>query len=180
MDVYDPRPVDRLSYVNRRTHLAKRRTLRMSSANDPPLPSGVMRRAPPEEPATRRGQDAPRVLLVDDVPLTRACLAQMLRLRGCMVEVASDGQEGLARWRAARFELLLTDWQMPRLDGVALLLQLIDEDIHRVTRPVLMTGSDPRSEALRPLRARRVTVLSKPLRGADLDGLVASLVGRRS
>jgi CheY-like chemotaxis protein len=58
-----------------------------------------------------------RVLVVDDDPRIRDVLTGYLILDGHAVETAADGREGLARFRADRFDLVVTDFAMPELLG---------------------------------------------------------------
>jgi two-component system chemotaxis sensor kinase CheA len=64
--------------------------------------------------------DAPKrlkVLLVDDSPIARATEAALVKALGHQVEEAQDGEEGLSMARASTYDLILTDVQMPRMDG---------------------------------------------------------------
>lgn len=63
---------------------------------------------------------APRVLVVEDEPGIRRLLVRFLSARGCAVEVAADGTEGLSLLGAHRFDVVVCDITMPRLDGVRL------------------------------------------------------------
>lgn len=72
---------------------------------------------PVESQATRRL----KVLLVDDSPIARATESALVRALGHEVEEAQDGEDAWERLaRGAQFDLILTDVQMPRLDGFAL------------------------------------------------------------
>ena len=63
-----------------------------------------------------------RILCAEDDELLLACTAELLHLRGYDVDCATDGRQALDKLLKARaaFDLLITDRQMPRLDGVAL------------------------------------------------------------
>jgi chemotaxis protein histidine kinase CheA len=61
-----------------------------------------------------------RVLLVDDSPIARATESALVKALGHIVEEAQDGEEGYAKLQANTYDLLLTDVQMPRLDGFSL------------------------------------------------------------
>ena len=65
-----------------------------------------------------------RVLLADDSALTRAMLARVLTTSGHSVVEAEDGEAALSKLTDGDFDLLLTDIDMPRLDGVGLLRRL--------------------------------------------------------
>jgi two-component system response regulator MtrA len=59
-----------------------------------------------------------RILLVEDDPSIREVTAIGLRAAGFTVETASDGREGLDRFGAEAFDLVLLDVMLPRLDGL--------------------------------------------------------------
>jgi two-component system, cell cycle response regulator len=65
--------------------------------------------------------DAPaRVLVIEDDPLTRRTHAEALIAAGHLVDTAEDGQAGFEKVLASRPDIVLTDWMMPRMDGVTL------------------------------------------------------------
>ena len=69
-----------------------------------------------EQPTTKRL----KVLLVDDSPIARATESALVRALGHTVEEATDGEEAWLRLGQAPYDLVLTDVQMPRLDGFSL------------------------------------------------------------
>lgn len=66
------------------------------------------------------GRPSGTVLVVDDDDEMRAVLRHVLELDGWRVAEARDGREALARLTEARPDVVLTDLEMPRLDGVGL------------------------------------------------------------
>jgi two-component system, sensor histidine kinase and response regulator len=60
-----------------------------------------------------------RVLLAEDNPVNQEVACELLKRAGLVVETAADGEAALARLGAARFDAVLMDVQMPRLDGLA-------------------------------------------------------------
>lgn len=70
--------------------------------------------------ATRSDGSERRILYAEDSIITREYAAGVMRSRGFHVVEASDGQEALELLGKERFDLLLTDLQMPRLDGFKL------------------------------------------------------------
>ncbi len=61
-----------------------------------------------------------KVLLVDDSPIARATESALVRALGHVVEEAQDGEDGWSRLQSGVYDLILTDVQMPRLDGFSL------------------------------------------------------------
>ena len=79
-----------------------------------------------------------RILLVEDSSTMRRMLSTMLREDGFEVETANDGLQGLAKARLEpRPELILTDYEMPELDGAGL-CQAVKADKELRSIPVLM------------------------------------------
>jgi two-component system chemotaxis sensor kinase CheA/two-component system sensor histidine kinase and response regulator WspE len=83
---------------------------------------GLLRRA---EGRPLRAEQAvasrPRVLVVEDAPVVRAMLADVLADAGFEVETAGDGADALASIERAEPHLVVSDMDMPRLDGMSLL-----------------------------------------------------------
>jgi two-component system, OmpR family, response regulator len=100
----------------------------------------------------------PRILAIDDNAAIRELLRIVLEGEGYEVIEAADGAEGLQRYQAAPTDLVITDLQMPGMDGLELLMALQ----RLVPTPVLMAISGDR-DAL--TQARRFTqhTFEKPL-----------------
>jgi CheY-like chemotaxis protein len=81
-----------------------------------------------------------RVLLVDDSPIARATEAALVKALGHTVDEAQDGEEGLARVRAGAYDLVLTDVQMPKMDGFTLTRRIkLAPELRRM--PVIILSS---------------------------------------
>jgi two-component system cell cycle response regulator len=72
---------------------------------------------PRERPSKDTSPEPLRILLVDDIPIQRKVLGRLLTKAGHRVETAGNGEEALARLLAQPFDVLLTDWEMPGMDG---------------------------------------------------------------
>ena len=88
-------------------------------------------------PSTARGA---RILLVDDEPAIRRALAEIMRLRGLLVETAPNGAAGLRAAIARTPDLILLDIMMPGLDGGAVAQRLKSDDRTRDIPLVAITG----------------------------------------
>jgi two-component system chemotaxis sensor kinase CheA len=82
----------------------------------------------------------PVILVVDDSITTRSLERTILESQGYQVRVAVDGLEALAQLRTERADLVITDIQMPRLDGYGL-LEEIKKDRHLADIPVIVVTS---------------------------------------
>jgi len=80
--------------------------------------------------AEAREMEAPsiRILVVDDDLYARQAMMERLRSRGYQVKGAEDGLQALHHLQRERFNLVITDIQMPRMDGVALLREICRND----------------------------------------------------
>jgi two-component system chemotaxis sensor kinase CheA len=97
----------------------------------------------PSEPV--REQVSPSILVVDDSLTTRTLEKSILEANGYRVQVAVDGLEALARLRIEKVDLVITDIQMPRMDGFGLLEAMKkDSSLHRI--PVIVVTSLDRRE----------------------------------
>lgn len=81
---------------------------------------------------------AKRIMVVDDEEGTRDLLSDVLTSMGFKVTLAGDGQESLDRMRGRRFDLIITDINMPRLDGIGLLKRMKKEG--RKEKVIIMSG----------------------------------------
>lgn len=114
-----------------------------------------------------------RVLAVEDNPINRVILAEQLQALGCEVELAQDGVEALQLCRERTFDLVVTDINMPRLDGYGLVRQLRDEG-----NPVPVIGASANAtaeERERYLASGMQGYLSKPIDIARLRKAITAL-----
>ena len=112
-----------------------------------------------------------KVLIVDDEPLYRHGLFEMLRRPGLKVETAADGDEALRLFRRGGHRLVISDLSMPGLDGLGLMRAVKRESPG--TRFVLLSGVGTIQAALTAVREGADDFLEKPLTRAQLDGVLA-------
>ena len=115
----------------------------------------------------------PRVLIVDDEDSMRMLVVRAIAMDGHHTVTAQDGAEALeilTREQGA-FDLLLTDIQMPIMDGIALALATA-RDFPKLTI-LLMTGFADQRERAYGLNAIAHDVISKPFSVADIRTAVA-------
>ena len=107
-----------------------------------------------------------RILVVDDDRTTRHVLSKVLTNAGFTTSVAKDGVEALKTLQSKRFDLLLLDVWMPRMNGIELLAKLRT----RKTRPrvVVMTSDDAPETLLKAVREQAFKYVHKPVESAVL------------
>ena len=121
-----------------------------------------------------------RVLIVDDEEPMRMLVARAVAMDGHEITTAADGAEALDILTSAdaAFDLLLTDIQMPVMDGIALALTAA-RDLPQLTI-LLMTGFADQRERASGLSAIAHDVISKPFSVADIRTAVADALASRS
>ncbi len=127
-------------------------------------------------PAALPAEAVARVLVIDDEEPVREALADMLRLKHHQVVVATQGAEGLERFQAAPFDLVMTDLAMPGMSGwqVAQAVKALRPDVP----VVLVTGWGVELPA-EQLRANGVDrVMTKPFKIDQVQEVVASFRSR--
>ncbi|MGV7210057.1 hybrid sensor histidine kinase/response regulator [Oxalobacteraceae bacterium A2-2] len=86
-----------------------------------------------------------RILVVDDSLTVREMERKLLQGRGFQVDIAIDGMDGWNVVRSGDYDLVITDVDMPRLDGIEL-VSLIKKDIHLHKLPVMIVSYKDRPE----------------------------------
>jgi CheY-like chemotaxis protein len=66
----------------------------------------------------------PSILVIDDEPQLRSLLKQMLERKGYQVDVASNGKEGIQKFRKQAADLIITDLIMPEKEGLETIMEL--------------------------------------------------------
>jgi CheY-like chemotaxis protein len=131
--------------------------------------------------AETREEIGPRVLVVDDSISVRRLLARQLRNLGFQVDEVTDGLQALGRLRDRSYDLIVTDLEMPRLDGFTLLAELRRVESMASIPVVVASTRDDREtrRRVRELGAREF--LAKPVDPFDLirsiKPLLATLQG---
>jgi diguanylate cyclase (GGDEF)-like protein len=116
------------------------------------------------------------LLLVEDEPTQRLLMSRMLRAAGYSVDVAENGETALRMIKTGKYQLVLTDWEMPGLDGITL-CRLVREANLPSVYILLLTSHGAVAHAVEGLRAGANDFIRKP---ADETELVARLdAGRR-
>jgi CheY-like chemotaxis protein/anti-sigma regulatory factor (Ser/Thr protein kinase) len=107
-----------------------------------------------------------RILIVDDDRTTRHVLSKVLTGAGFTTSVAKDGVEALKALKAGRFDVLLLDVWMPRMNGLDLLGKLRNDK----TRPriVVMTSDDAPETLLKAVREQAFRYVHKPVESVEL------------
>jgi diguanylate cyclase (GGDEF)-like protein len=103
-----------------------------------------------------------KILLVDDEPTQRIIVARLLKRGGYEVETAANGLEALAKLDAGDFPLMITDWEMPEMDGVAL-CRAMRSRARGYTYTILLSARDAIEHLVAGLQSGADDYLIKPV-----------------
>ncbi len=111
-----------------------------------------------------------KFLVVDDFPTMRRIVRNLLKELGFEnVDEAEDGQMALDKLRGGGFDFVVSDWNMPNLDGLAMLKQ-IREDPALSKLPVLMVTAEAKKENIvAAAQAGASGYVVKPFTAATLE-----------
>ncbi len=118
-----------------------------------------------------------RILVVEDEENIADYLVTGLREEGYAVEHAADGTTGWDRVQGETWDLVLLDWWLPGLDGLALLHRLRERD--QGTPVLLLTARDQVNDRIRGLDSGADDYLCKPFAFDELLARVRALIRRR-
>jgi CheY-like chemotaxis protein len=137
--------------------------------------------ADPRRAACQRGAaaeelDMARILLAEDDAAARDLVQRALGLDGHEVVVTQDGLEALEQLQGAgRIDLLITDVQMPGLDGISLVEKALGA--HPKLRVVLMSGFAGELDRADHLKSRIARIITKPFTLEQIRAAVRSALG---
>ena len=112
----------------------------------------------------------PSILIVDDEKAIRKTLAEILSYEGYKIDEAADGEEGLKKFNANQFDVVLCDIKMPKMDGLEFLekARQVNEDI-----PIIMISGHGNIEtAVEAVKKGAYDFISKP---PDLNRMLITL-----
>lgn len=107
------------------------------------------------------------ILVIDDDNLVRVSLGEALTVAGFHVEVAEDGESGLAKSLALHPNLIIADIRMPGLDGLQMIEKLRTDEWGK-NIPVIVLSSEDKTTSINQALANGVTqYLSKTMLSPD-------------
>lgn len=111
-----------------------------------------------------------KILIVDDEPLMRTFLKEILMRKHYLVDSAENGQEALSLLKKKHYDLLLTDMKMPQLSGLELLRKAKEAAPHMLV--IMMTAHGSIENAVEAMRLGCFNYLLKPFTPAQLETLI--------
>jgi CheY-like chemotaxis protein len=117
-----------------------------------------------------------RVLVADDDEVFLEILAETVEEAGAVVELAADGLAALEKLSTSDFDILISDLNMPRMDGLTLLSQV--RTLHPHILSILITGFGSLESAIQALRLGAYDYIQKPFMVEQVAVTVRNAVDR--
>lgn len=119
----------------------------------------------------------PNILVVDDEPVTRQSLSEILRLEGYVVNSVPNGQAAVEYVRTHPVDLMIVDLRMPGMDGLEV-IQVVNQ-VSPETEVILLTAFGTTESAIQALRLRVHDYLLKPAAPSQVIASVKKGLTRR-
>ncbi len=118
---------------------------------------------------------AKKIMMVDDSKTTRSMVTFTLRRAGYEVMEAEDGSQALELIGSQRFDCVITDINMPVMDGLELIRRLRANPAHQATPILMLTTTSETAKKQAGQDAGASGWLGKPFHPNDLIKLVAAM-----
>jgi len=112
----------------------------------------------------------PSILIIDDEKAIRKTLTEILGFEGYKIDEASDGEEGLRKFKDKNYDLILCDIKMPKLDGLEFLEKA--KEINSEVPIIIISGHGNIETAVEAVKMGAYDYISKP---PDLNRLLITL-----
>jgi two-component system chemotaxis response regulator CheY len=138
---------------------------------------------PPTQPPTSShspGSGLPELnaLVVEDSPMMRQLLVFALsRVKQLRVTEADDGVDGLRKLAGGKFDIILTDINMPIMDGLKLVKRVRTDPIHKDVPIVIITTESAEEDRQRALSLGANAYITKPIQAPQVIAKVKELLG---
>jgi putative two-component system response regulator len=108
------------------------------------------------------------VLIVDDESISRRTIDHTLREAGYTVTTACDGHEALRLLKEQRHQMVVSDWSMPRMNGIELCRAIRAAELRRYIYFIMLTSHNRHEDMLEGLKAGADDYVSKPFHPEEL------------
>jgi len=113
-----------------------------------------------------------KTLVVDDDPIAREMLAKALESFGYAVESVEDGRQAFALLQDGTPRLVISDWQMPHMDGLALTRAIRESGLPHYTYVILLTSQNDAASVVEGMAAGADDFMTKPFNPSELKARV--------
>ncbi len=118
-----------------------------------------------------------KILVVDDSSTMRRILrTTLMRIGYSDVTEAADGAEALLKCRGAQFDIVLTDWNMPEVDGLELTIKLRQKDNYKRVPIMMVTTEGGKQDVVDALMQGVTSYIVKPFTADVLKEKMSDLL----
>jgi two-component system, cell cycle response regulator len=114
------------------------------------------------------GETSNSILLAEDDPVTRMLMTRFLKKAGYEVDAVADGTEALEHMSRRYYPILVTDWEMPEMDGVELCKAVRNLQLDGYVYALLLTARNAKEHIIAGLEAGADDYLVKPVHEPEL------------
>lgn len=118
--------------------------------------------------ADQNKEDISSILIVDDDPVSRTLLERILKKEGFKVVSTEDGKQALDLFKKRYIPIILTDWMMPKMNGLELCKALRSIESPGYVFIIIITAKDSKEDIVKGLEAGADDYVSKPFHHAEL------------
>ena len=116
-------------------------------------------------------------LIIEDSPMMRQLLVFALaRIRNLRVTEADDGVDGLRKLAGARFDIIVTDINMPIMDGLKLIRRVRTDPVHKDTPIIVITTEGAEEDRHRAIQLGANAYITKPIQAPQVIAKVKELL----
>jgi len=117
------------------------------------------------------------ILVVDDEESMREFLSIMLHREGYRVDAVQDGSQAVERLKQKTYDLVITDIQMPRLDGFGVLAHVLERSPETVV--IMITAFSTTEQAVEAMKLGAYDYITKPFRNDEIRLIVKNALERK-
>lgn len=126
---------------------------------------------------TEESKNNIRILVVDDEPLIRQSLYEILRIEGYHVQMASSGEEALSLIKNDPVDIVVTDFKLPKMSGLELLKEI------RRSSPqielIVITGYGSIETAVDAMKSGAFDYITKPINDNEIKLIITKIVEKK-
>lgn len=117
------------------------------------------------------------ILIVDDEPLIRKSLYEILKIAGFNVHTAISAEEAVALFTTRSFDIVITDMRLPKMSGLGLLSHI--KEISPATEVILITGYGSIETAVEAMKKGAFDYVTKPILDDEIKILIEKIIEKK-
>lgn len=117
------------------------------------------------------------ILIVDDEPLIRESLYEILRIEGYKAHMAASGEEAIEIIRKQKTDIVITDMKLPKMSGLAVLHQI--KDLSPETEVILITGYGSVESAVEAMKKGACDYITKPINDVEIKIILSRIIEKK-